>query len=81
MNSTRGNSTSQHFTNGLGYDIFYPIKSESRAAEALMSFICDAGIPQTLVTDNANAETDGESGETVKVHHIQQQFVVPHSPW
>ena len=59
----------------------YPIKSDSRAAEALMSFINDAGIPQTLVKYNANAETDGEWGKTVKVHHIQHQFVVPYSPW
>ena len=81
VKSTRGNSAAQHFTNGLGYDILYPIKSESRAAEALMPFIHDAVIPQTLVTDNSNAETDGEWGKTVKVHHIQQQFVVPHSPW
>ena len=81
VESTRGNSAAQQFTNGLGYDRFYPIKYESRAAEALMSFIHDAGIPQTLVTDNANAETDGEWGKTVKVHHIQQKFFVPHSPW
>ena len=46
-----------------------------------MSFIHDYGIPQTLVTDNANAETDGEWGKTVKVHHTQQQFVVTHSTW
>ena len=78
---TRGNSAAQNFTNGLGYDRFYPIKSESRATEALMSFIHDAGITQKFVTDNANAETDGEWGKTVKDHHIQHQFVVSHSPW
>ena len=81
VKSTRGNSAAQHFTNGLGYDRFYPIKSESRAAEALMSFIHDDVITQTLVIDNDNAETDGEWGKTVKFHHIHQQFVVPHSPW
>ena len=46
-----------------------------------MLFIHDDGIPQTLVTDNANTETDGEWGKTVKVRQIQHQFVVPHSPW
>ena len=80
VNSTWGNSATQHFTNGLGYDRFYPIKSESRAAEALMSFIHDTGISHTLVTDNSNADTDCEWGKTVKVHHIQQQFVAPHIP-
>ena len=36
VNFKRVNSSNQHFTNGLGYDRFYPIKSDSRAAEALM---------------------------------------------
>ena len=81
MNSTRGNSAAQHFTNGLGNDRLYQIKPESRTVEALMSFIHDAGIPQTLITDNDNAETDSERVKTVKVHHIQHKFVVPHSPW
>ena len=36
VRSTRGNSAAQHLTNVLGYDRFYPIKSDSRAVEALM---------------------------------------------
>ena len=46
-----------------------------------MSFIHEDGIPHTLVTDNAKAETYGEWGKTVKVKYIQQHSFVPHSLW
>ena len=46
-----------------------------------MSFIQDAGIPPTLVTDNVHEETHGEWGQTCRVYHIQQKHTVPYSPW
>ena len=39
------------FMNGKGYDYIYPWKSKKQHAEALMSFIHDVGIPQTIVSD------------------------------
>jgi hypothetical protein len=52
VKSARGYTTAQVFANGHGYDRFYPMKSKSLAGQALMSFIHDAGIPQTLL-DNS----------------------------
>jgi hypothetical protein len=81
VKSLRGHQTAQHFTNGLGYERFYPMRSKSEAPTALMSFIQDAGIPSTLVTDNAHEEMQGEWGQTCRVYHIQQKNTVPYSPW
>ena len=81
IKSLRKHAAAQHFTNGLGYDRFYPMASKSQCSTALMAFIQQAGIPQILITDNAPEEVAGEFKETCRVHHIQQKFVVPHSPW
>ena len=62
--STRGHKTAQVFTNGLGYDFFYPMKTKANAPDALMAFIHDAGIPQTNVSDNAPEEYHGNWGKT-----------------
>jgi hypothetical protein len=37
--STRGHKCAQVFTNGSGYNLFYPMKKESDASEALNEFI------------------------------------------
>jgi hypothetical protein len=37
--SLRGNKCAQVFTNGLGYDLFYPLKKESEVAAALNEVI------------------------------------------
>jgi hypothetical protein len=37
--SIRGNKCAQVFTNGLGYDLFYPLKKESEVGDALNEVI------------------------------------------
>jgi hypothetical protein len=44
------------FTNGLGYDLFYPWKSTGEHPNSLMRFIHDVGVPHTLISDNAKEE-------------------------
>ena len=51
--SIRKCTAAQVFTNGRGYDRFYPIRSKAFAPESLMSFIQDVGIPKTIISDNA----------------------------
>jgi hypothetical protein len=46
-----------------------------------MSFIQDAGIPQTIVTDNAPEETRGAWEATCKKYRVKQATTVPYSPW
>ena len=81
VKSTRGHKAAQIFTNGHGYDRFYPLASKSLAGEALMSFIHDAGIPQILISDNSGEQTFKDFGDTCKKYRINRKFTVPHSPW
>jgi hypothetical protein len=45
--SLRGNKCAQVFTNGLGYDLFYPLKKELEVAVALNKVIQSVGVPKT----------------------------------
>jgi hypothetical protein len=60
--SIRGNKCAQVFTNGMGYDLFYPLAKESNAADALTEVIRSVGVPKELVSDGARAETQGRFG-------------------
>lgn len=81
VTSLRSNKCAQVFTNGLGFDEFYPIKSKGEAPQTLMKFVHDVGIMQTCVTDGAPELTEGEWGRICRRFTIQQQTTVPYSPW
>ena len=81
VKSARGNTAAQVFTNGRGFDHFYPLKSKGLVGTALMSLVQDAGIPQTLVTDNAPEEIGGDFEAICHRFHIKQKQTVPYSPW
>jgi hypothetical protein len=68
--SIHGNKCSQVFTNGLGYNLFYPLKKEADATDALNEFVWLVGIPMELVFDGAHAETMGRFAEMVKEYHM-----------
>jgi hypothetical protein len=78
---TRGHKTAQVFTNGHGYDRFYPLPSKRFAGKALMSFIHDAGITQLLISDNSGEQTFADFGDTCTKYCINRKYTVPHSPW
>jgi hypothetical protein len=69
------------FTNGLGYNRFYPWKRKGENPQALMEFIHDSGVPHKLVSDNAPEETHGATCDLCRKYHIKQRVTVPHSPW
>jgi hypothetical protein len=78
----RGRLTAQVFTIGRGIDHFYPMKSKAMAGpNALMPFIQEVGVPQTIVTDNAPEEVHGEFGKICCQLRIRQEQTVPYSPW
>jgi hypothetical protein len=81
VKSTRGHKTTQVFTNGHGYDRFYPLHSKHFAGKALMSFIHDAGIPQLPISDNSGEQTFTDFGDICTKYHINRKYMVPHSPW
>jgi transposase len=58
------------------------MKSKGMAGPfALMPFIQEVGIPQTIVTDNAPEEVHGEFGKICQQFRIKQEQTVPYSPW
>ena len=79
--SLRGNKCAQLFTNGTGYDVFYPLKKESDAGDALNEFIRTVGVPKELISDGAKAETQGNFGKVIKEYRIKQRTTEPYSPW
>jgi hypothetical protein len=79
--SLRGNKCAQLFTNGTGYDVFYPLKKESDVGDALNEFICTVGVPKELISDGAKAETQGNFGKVIKEYRIKQHTTEPYSPW
>ena len=79
--SIRKCTAAQVFTNGRGYDRFYPIRSKAFAPDSLMSFIQDVGIPKTIISDNAGEEIHGDWATTCRKFRIEQKHTVPYSPW
>jgi predicted hotdog family 3-hydroxylacyl-ACP dehydratase len=79
--SLKGNTCAQVFTNGTGYDLFYPLKKESLASEALTEVIRSIGIPKELVSDGAKAETQGDFGNIVREYKIKPTTTEPYSEW
>jgi hypothetical protein len=79
--SLRGNKCAQIFTNGVGYDLFYPLKKESLASEALNEVIRTVGVPKELVSDGARAEVHGKFGAVAKEYRIKQRLTEPYSGW
>jgi hypothetical protein len=67
--------------NGLGYDLFYPLKKESEAADALNEVIRTVGVPKELISDGAKAEVAGRFGEVAKEYRVKQRLTEPYSGW
>jgi hypothetical protein len=69
------------YTNGLGFDYFYPWKSKGQHPDTLMDFIHQVGVPQTLISDNAPEEVFGRARDTCTKYRINIRTIVPYSPW
>jgi hypothetical protein len=69
------------YTNGIGYDRFYPWKSKGQHPDTLMLFIHQVGVPNTIVSDNAPEEVFGRARDTCTKYRIHVKTTVPHSPW
>lgn len=79
--SIHGDKGGTVFTNGYGYDRFYPWKSKREHPDTIMSFIHDVGVPQVLVSDGAKEEIEGRAKATCQEYRIAQKVTVPYSPW
>ena len=79
--SLRGHKCAQVFTNGLGYDLFYPLKREADAAEALNEVVRTVGVPKELVSDGAKAEVQGRFAAVANEYRIKKRITEPYSGW
>ena len=77
--SIRKNTCAQVFTNGVGYDLFYPLKKEKFAVEALNEVIRTVGVSKELVSDGAKAEIYGRFGDVAAEYRIKQRVTEPYS--
>jgi hypothetical protein len=79
--SLRGHKCAQVFTNGMGYDLFYPLKREADAAEALNEVVRTVGVSKELVSDGAKAEVQGRFAAVANEFWIKQRRTEPYSGW
>jgi hypothetical protein len=69
------------FTDGKGYDYFFPWEKAAHYPRALTALIHDVGVPKTLVTDGGTEMLKGEGRRICNEYHINMRVTVPHSPW
>jgi hypothetical protein len=81
ITSVRQNTCGQIFTNGLGFDIPFPLVTKGDASLGLDKFIQVVGIPQVLITDKAKEETLGAWLATCQKYQIKMEQTVPYSQW
>ena len=79
--SLHGNKCAQVFTNGVGYDLFYPLKAELDIGDALNEVVRTVGVPKELVSDGAKAEVHGRFAAVANEYRIKQRSTEPYSGW
>ena len=77
-----GNTCSQMFI-GRNTDYMYVnlMRSESHASKALQDFGRNIGIPRSIKSDNAAAETGMEWTQWCRKFRVKTTTTEPHSPW
>ena len=82
LQSIRKNNCAQIFTNGYGWDHFFPMRSKSEAGDFLGAFVRETRvIPELLVTDGAGEESGAIWAKNRKRYGIGQRYTLPYSPW
>ena len=71
----------QIFTNGLGFNIPYPLARKGDSSLGLDQFIQEVGIPQVLITDEVKEETLGVWLSTCWKYQIKMEQTLPYSQW
>jgi hypothetical protein len=80
--SLRSNTCAQVWTDGMGYSLFYPLKSKSLAWTTVSTMISDINaIPMVVITDGAAEETGGPWKKEMQHYRIKQQWSEPYSQW
>jgi hypothetical protein len=69
--SIRQYKAAQVFSDGSGFDHFYPIDTKGDAHEALLDHIKEVAIPQTLVSDGSKEQQLGKFKTMCRKYHIR----------
>ena len=83
LKSKRQKTAAQIYTDGNGYDLFYPIRNKTGAeiASTLDKVVRSTGVPDTLVSDGAREEVLGDMAKKCKYYQINQRILEPYAPW
>jgi hypothetical protein len=79
--SIRGNTCAQIFVNNIDFVRLVPMRRKAEAADALLEFIQDIGIPSEMHNDDAKELTLGKWKQVMQKYHIKQTLSQPYSPW
>ena len=69
------------FTDGKGFDHFYPWKTKKEYQNSLMALIHDVGVPKTLVTDGGSEMQQKDGKIIADEYRVKLKVTVPYSPW
>ena len=83
LKSKRQKTAAQVYTDGLGYDLFYPMRNKSGAeiATTFESVVKCTGVPDTLVSDGAKEEVSGDMAKKCRYYQVTQRVTEPYAPW
>jgi hypothetical protein len=82
VRSLRSNTCAQVWTDGLGYSLFYPLKSKSEAPTTVWKMVHDLqGIPEVIVSDGSGEQTGAKWNKEVNLIRCRQHLTEHASPW
>lgn len=76
-----GCTMGQMYTNDVDFSKFYPMHRKGEAADTLITYMQDIGIPAGLHSDNARELNKGRVGDLTKEFWIPVSQSEPYSPW
>ena len=82
MRSLRSNTCAQVWTDGLGYDLFYPLESKREAPSTVWRMVHDLqGIPEVIVSDGSGEQTGGKWNKEINLIRARHHVTEYASPW
>jgi hypothetical protein len=82
IRSLRSNTCAQVWTDGLGYSLFYPLKSKREASTTVWKMVHDLqGIPEVIVSDGSGEQTGMKWREEINRIRVRHHLTEHASPW
>jgi hypothetical protein len=82
VRSLRSNTCAQVWTDGLGYDLFYPLKSKREASTTVWKMVHDLqGIPEVIISDSSGEQTGEKWRSEINLIRTRHHVTEHASPW